>query len=789
MTTASSFLLSTMEVPVVDDSMEMASPYHGPTEDFEIDIDVMEDQASNPDRDMTAADEYIGNSHGGSYGHEHSPDEDMVDDAAEPSMIDADDFRETNQNLEMQYEGGRTFEAEMLEDEYDEDIDAPVPEHEQGVPASVELSDTQNLTEKPSLNDKKSDSANGPVEPSSIETQAENLDGAQSGSQEYLEQAVDNSEEQQQNEESKATDLIHEYTEEVAAHHVEGEQADLGTAHDGSHQENPETSQKAENEGSHLGLTQTSFDQAQEAQVHSQEVPKVFDQPDKEVQQGHESAGHPPLHSVKVYYQDNEISLFPPREGDSTETFFLEDEGLAYESFGKLFEACREVLQDHINQSEVLVVDIDPLSIQITEDSRETGKVTLKQIVDVYLQLCHNDGIETSEALYLTLSTKLTTTAELSDLLLAASEGKGLSEIQPWEVYPEADGDSAEFDETAQEQSLGEPQDTPDDQDDQAQETGSTLDDQDVPNTEQAEPAAESAETVEAPGVAAAVHEADSKANATVDNESPRHESHYSEEQNTESTSTVEPLPPADVAEEQSAAGEATTDPYDGENVEDEYEYHEVEELGDTTHYGEEGAYVDAIELLDSEENVEGGDTGELTKELGEDYQDLALNYNEQQSPEDIAGNDALQDNEAALTDKSQTQRSSKETEPPLEGSSTPQPQEAPHLLDHSLGTAEEPDSTADNELDRVGDASEQGELEGGSELTSNLPANGDEAADLPFDDEDYLDLGFGVGQDGFEEDNIAASSLVSVKRTRDPEDELEFPDSPTPGAKRSRSS
>ncbi|KAL3467510.1 hypothetical protein BJX64DRAFT_247886 [Aspergillus heterothallicus] len=344
MTTTSTFPFSTMEVPAVDDKMEMASPYQGNADDFEIDIDVMEDQASNPDRDMTAADEYIGNSHDELYDNENSPDEDMVDDAAEPSMIDADDYPETHQNFEMQDRGGKSYEEDMLEDEYDEDIDAPVPEHQKEPPTSVYNSDNQNATVDSVINDgdAHTDSTNGPAENLS---EPKTLTG-------------------KRNKE--------DYTLSETAHsgHIQGEETDSGTKHYGVDKDPDENLQAVGIKKSGLEPAQTSFDEAKEVELHSHEEQQVLEQLDKGEEQELESAEHQPLHPVKVYYQENEISLFPPREGDSTETFFLEDEAIAYGSLGKLFESCREVLQDHISQNEVLVLDIDCLNIQISEVSQ-----------------------------------------------------------------------------------------------------------------------------------------------------------------------------------------------------------------------------------------------------------------------------------------------------------------------------------------------------------------------------------------------------------------------------------
>jgi hypothetical protein len=59
--------------------------------------------------------------------------------------------------------------------------------------------------------------------------------------------------------------------------------------------------------------------------------------------------------------------------------------------------------------------------------------VTLSNIVEIYLHLCRNSGVEQPEPLYLTLRTRANLSAEVAALLSAAKEGKGISDIQPWE--------------------------------------------------------------------------------------------------------------------------------------------------------------------------------------------------------------------------------------------------------------------------------------------------------------------------------------------------------------------
>ena len=63
--------------------------------------------------------------------------------------------------------------------------------------------------------------------------------------------------------------------------------------------------------------------------------------------------------------------------------------------------------------------------------------MTLRQIINVYLHLCDNESIGEPESLYITLSTKLTASAAISELATAANEGKGLSEIFSWDEYDE----------------------------------------------------------------------------------------------------------------------------------------------------------------------------------------------------------------------------------------------------------------------------------------------------------------------------------------------------------------
>jgi hypothetical protein len=73
------------------------------------------------------------------------------------------------------------------------------------------------------------------------------------------------------------------------------------------------------------------------------------------------------LHPVIVEYEGHEISLFPPREQGSSETFFLHDENLVNVSICDLLRACRDVLGDSIQEKEELELTVSDLDLSLTE--------------------------------------------------------------------------------------------------------------------------------------------------------------------------------------------------------------------------------------------------------------------------------------------------------------------------------------------------------------------------------------------------------------------------------------
>jgi len=152
-----------------------------------------------------------------------------------------------------------------------------------------------------------------------------------------------------------------------------------------------------------------------------------------------EHRGGPVLHPVIVVYEDNEIYLFPPKNQDTSNTYFLEDESLAASSMKELFGACRTVLGESINDDLELELDVAELGLTLSEDSPHSDTSTLTSFLDLYLQLCRHDHIEAPGPLFVTLSTKFRYSACLTRLTDAVKEGKGLSQLHMLDEYNHSD--------------------------------------------------------------------------------------------------------------------------------------------------------------------------------------------------------------------------------------------------------------------------------------------------------------------------------------------------------------
>ncbi|ODM16290.1 hypothetical protein SI65_08289 [Aspergillus cristatus] len=875
MTTAPSIAFPTMEVPAADDTMEMASPLPGHADDFDIDLDVMEYQASNADKDMMGADDYPDESIEIEYTRDGANDADMIDDVAEPTMVDADDqYPETNDNVEMQYSADETYEAEMLEDDYDEDIDVPMPKSDEQGPTTAH----DDIGQKPELE----------IEPSQTN------DVVQEESEKHALETHVESTEEHVTEPAEAPHTEQEQHGHPGSEHVqeaglqpeksEGdkipetnqtERADVQSVQPDLNKDGPTDSKQPEEGAGEVTEAQPPIDQSKEQEVEPTEVQDT--EKPKEKEQGADSNEHAALHPVKVYYQDNEVSLFPPREGDSSETFFLEDESLAYENFGKLFESFREVLREHIGENDVLVVDIDALNIQLTEDSLNSSKVTLRQIINVYLHLCDNESIGEPESLYITLSTKLTASAAISELAAAANEGKGLSEIFSWDEFDEVEPISAgpdaepqhdlEFQEQAPEESQKPPK--PREHEEREEPAEHVTDPEPVREEpeapeEQEKPEAsderqvEAAEATQVPEQDAAEHEEghNHELQPEVTNEAepaiqegahleqedqeqdddklasnqpgeevedaaltgkgeddeygeinegeyeedaqeyhdpelenqdhPSNDRSYdSEEQKTESTATIAPLPVTDRQQDVELSADVTE--ADG----DHGEYDEVEDTGEEDHPNDH-TNLDAPEHDEySEEqgynNVDGAYDEQNAKEpreepLSKTHDTSDGDEDEDRTPQEDLADEAFQGNEDAVHSHSE------------DGDSDPAQNDArttPEPADELLGIAESVmDSPSKNAKDNDETADSGEVLDDDAEYVSSATAEeGVNEVTFDGDDDEFFNLDF--DDEAGPETNVSDAvpdHNVSTKRTRDPEDETDLTET-TPDAKRSRSS
>ncbi|KAJ5819237.1 hypothetical protein N7474_004828 [Penicillium riverlandense] len=828
MTAASPLTFSTMEVPAVDDTMEMASPYQGQADDFDIDIDLMEDHPSNIDSEMMGADDYLPTSQPTDYNPDAINDADMVDGVSEGSMVDADEtYVEEDHDIDVQDGGEGAYEAEMHEGDQGDGAKTPVPTVH--VEAPVETAqETANLDD--------TSVAAKPVETDQGYSQAlESVPHVESSVQEIEQQ-------------DESVPLEPSQPEQVQDEEIENIENDLNSEGEHLGEKTNEAAQvdvsDADNALGHTELPAANQENGQAKSVVGENEAEAADHTELEhVHEADDQHHHVSLHPVKVIYQENVISLFPPLEGDSSETFFLHDENVVYDDVGKLFSALREVLQDNVAENEVLIMDIDPLGIQIMEvsqilallfslpptgmlihslqDSSYTSKVSLHQVLDLYLKLCHNDGSNEPEALYLTLSTKMTVSAEIANLLAAANGGKGLSELHGWDetndVVPisEEVADSHETEHT--EETYG------------YQQGQSTHETDDAPSTVQEETVADNEPNDQVPEVHAVQeellethgdghvsdgHEAEavetvSKSEATAavsgkddarEADGLHHEEHLlhgdeefydSESHNTESTATVaapsgvkETEAPNEEEEVSADITNPTSDHHHGElSAGEDFGDEHIHEQGDEIHGSGNG--IEEGEFEDDYPAEGNGDEADGTL-----HDDLDPAHDE----EHIAGPDGGLEDDNAAAEISQDQ-------PPSTLEGAPQPvsaheEQTPEPADDLLGIAEDLMQTPakngpSGNLEHATGADEDEFPD--DELLTPPPLAGDALDEHQFDDGDYFDL------EGSEDGEPRETDLAltetpshengSAKRARDVEDEWDEEETTTPDTKKPRSS
>lgn len=829
------------------DTMEMASPYQMHGDDFEIDLDIMEDQTFNADNDLDVADASPEAIHPS---EQSTNDADMMDEFAEPTMIDSfqrnPESHTENKSDSGFYHGPGAYESEMLDDE-DDEVAAPVSENKDGLTTS-----TPRKLEGGGDTDKTKDISEEPL-PAQVENQ------------------LHVPEDQPQK--------IHEQGEELGAPEADVHRSDHNA-------ENPDDDQfqGSQRNSPHDDTNNTENVELEPQTTSNEAVEQVFGQdegesgevgnhPGNQDEQQVEAQDYPEsegplleathgihhLHPVKVLYQESEISLFPPQEGDASETFFLEDEDLAHGNLGELLASCRQVLGDHVSDDEALVVHIECLNLQLSEDCLHVSKVSLAQIVELYLHLCRNDSTDEAEPLYITLSTRLTLPSEISNLVIAASKGKGISHIHGWEEYENESSDG--HNDSSKVAEVGAHQH--EHKDPEARHPGRTIEPPCQSETDQVVPSEKILDR--APGQSNSpdpnainednvdhVHEAsvvdrlkkaekeskdDSastfpddqdnyKSPATHadqgdydDNTGISHATYDSEEQ-TESTATLAHSSQTHTDEQQH--DRSAEDNFDHEYVDpDDYDYRLEYETGEELFEGnddqenaEDNDYSDGEVTSDEtsheefEPNLDDSRESALASKQGaplDAAQDPAPDYGPSGAHSDK--NDDIETIPAVLNRSASNSHQHDEATPedPLSGlnQSCQQASSTPEIIEDLLGLDEDifaspikgmqkqESSTGEKDVSyKLGDTDETQNIP--TEFTSPTPGPADNFDEFEFDDDGYLDYDIETPEDedaGLVDNEPTPPKCTTRKRSHEPEDEDDLAETPTPDAKRSRSS
>lgn len=136
------------------------------------------------------------------------------------------------------------------------------------------------------------------------------------------------------------------------------------------------------------------------------------------------------LHPVVFYYNDEVYPLFRSK---SSPDGLLKDDNLVSVSLADLIKACRQRLAiktDHViaENLEVLMT-FENLHLTVIEDTPSSFQTSLKDVLDVFVQLHENDGIENHDipALEVTCCLQVRFNSSIEILQKAASIGDGIS--------------------------------------------------------------------------------------------------------------------------------------------------------------------------------------------------------------------------------------------------------------------------------------------------------------------------------------------------------------------------
>ncbi|KAI9890272.1 MAG: hypothetical protein M1814_004307 [Vezdaea aestivalis] len=188
---------------------------------------------------------------------------------------------------------------------------------------------------------------------------------------------------------------------------------------------------------------EAASDSYRRTSLHSPTPVPEADEEQKYVQGGteqddalHTSGDRLLLDAITLIYHGEEMSLFPPSEGESSKMYLLSDVSLSDKPFQLLFESIRQVLAESIDDDTNLELAFPRLGIKIFEASDGISDFTLNQMLDLFVELQANEELNPLTHLRLYLCCHQGLHSVMNHLRQVVREGKGLSEL----LHPHSDG-------------------------------------------------------------------------------------------------------------------------------------------------------------------------------------------------------------------------------------------------------------------------------------------------------------------------------------------------------------
>ena len=367
MTTVSSVPFTSLGLPEPADKMDISSPYNRNLDDFDIDVDIaprpsdedfiLEDLRSDTGIDHQA--DQVGDTDDFMVDEERqsvlSEDRTMRDDdtVQDEYLTDASDtgleenvLNETDLNGD--HQSGASAAAEDNQNETVQDTENRVNDTSPEI-KSTELhhvNEERNLTADNELieDDLEADHPNeGYPEP----TAANDLTDAEAGF--FAEE--------------QSADKVDESTDHAQLNNKDESKMLLGSALNHSNDVSRLTNNEDTSEISEPPETLAGNDKNRLSTNLETDIPSTS------IENDVSKSPITPLHPIIIHYDGNELSLFPPSDNGSSETFLLDDENLVNVSITDLLRACRVVLGETFDEVDELVLSIEALGISLSEVS------------------------------------------------------------------------------------------------------------------------------------------------------------------------------------------------------------------------------------------------------------------------------------------------------------------------------------------------------------------------------------------------------------------------------------